>query len=65
MTLGYLASDRSLLLMGVFHFMINVTGEAIPMLANAEAVFQLLLTIAAMLAAVRLWRIGRRRTPCG
>jgi membrane protease YdiL (CAAX protease family) len=61
MTWGYLASDRSLLLMVVFHFMINATGEAIPMPADAEAVFQMLLTVLAMLAALRLWRIGRRR----
>lgn len=65
MTWGYLASDRSLLLMVVFHFMINTTGEVIPMPADAEAVFQCLLTVVAMLAAVRLWCIGRKRTPCG
>lgn len=64
MTWGYLASDRSLLLMVVFHFMINATGEVIPMPADAEAVFQLLLTMAAMPAAVRLWRTGRRQGRC-
>jgi len=31
MTWGYLASDRSFLLMVVFHFMVNVTGEVIAM----------------------------------
>jgi membrane protease YdiL (CAAX protease family) len=65
MTWGYLASDRSLLLMVAFHFMINATGEAIPMPADAEAVFQLLLTVTAMVAAFGLWRIGRRQSICG
>ncbi|MCR8725086.1 CPBP family glutamic-type intramembrane protease [Frigidibacter sp. ROC022] len=65
MTWGYLVSNRSLLLMVVFHFMINATGEVIPMPADAEAVFQLLLTVVTVLAAVRLWRIGRRQSPCG
>jgi membrane protease YdiL (CAAX protease family) len=65
MAWGYLASDRSLLLMVVFHFMINATGEAIPMPADAEVVLQVLLTMAALCAAVGLWRLGRRRIPCG
>lgn len=60
MTWGCLASDRSLLLMVLFHFMINATGEVIEMPPDAEAVFQLLLTVTAMIAAVGLWRIGRR-----
>lgn len=62
MAWGYLASDRSLLMMVVFHFMINATGEVIVMPPDAEAVFQLLLTVTAMVSAVGLWRVGRRHS---
>jgi len=57
MTWGYLASDRSLLLMVVFHFMVNFTGEVIPMPPDSETVFRGLLTAVGALAAYRLWRI--------
>ena len=59
MTWGYLASDRSLLLMVVFHFMVNATGEVIAMPPRAEALFQCLLTALAGIAAWRLWHHGR------
>ncbi len=58
MTWGYLASDRSLLLSVLFHFMVNFTGEVISMPPASEAVFQGLLAAVAALAAYRLWRIG-------
>jgi membrane protease YdiL (CAAX protease family) len=60
MTWGYLASDRSLLLMVVFHFMVNATGEVIAMPPRAEALFQGLLTVLAAVAAWHLWHNGRR-----
>jgi len=60
MTWGYLASDRSLLLMVVFHFMVNATGEVIAMPPPAEVLFQGLLTALAAVAAWHLWHNGRR-----
>jgi membrane protease YdiL (CAAX protease family) len=63
MTWGYLASDRSLLLMVVFHFMINATGEVLPRSAEVETVFQFLLTAVALAAALHLrsnWHAARR-----
>jgi membrane protease YdiL (CAAX protease family) len=59
MTWGYLASDRSLLLMMLFHFTVNFTGEVILMPPASEAVFQGLLMAVGVLAAYRLWRIGQ------
>lgn len=58
MTWGYLVSERSLLLMVVFHFMVNFTGEMVVMPPNAEFVFQALLSIAGFTAAAYLmwWR---------
>ena len=58
MTWGYLASNRSLLLMVVFHFMVNFTGEVVAMPTDAEFAFQGLLTLVGVVAAFCLirWR---------
>jgi membrane protease YdiL (CAAX protease family) len=59
MTWAYLHSARSLLLMVMFHFVINATGEFLPRSTEAETVFQGLLTAVAFAAALHLRSIGR------
>lgn len=52
MTWAYLKSDRSLLLMVVFHFMINFTGEVLPLDTSAELGFLVLQTAVAIVAVM-------------
>ena len=59
MTWTYRHSDRSLLLMVAFHFMINATGEVLPRPSEVEAAFQSLLTLVALLAAASALQSAR------
>lgn len=61
MTWAYLRSDRSLLLMVMFHFMINFSGEVLSRDTIAEGAYQIILTFVAVVMAVDFRRRSKDR----